>query len=90
MTITESSPTTRPDGSGDVEHVDVLVIGAAVSGIDAAHHLRERFPDKTFAILEKLPGRGGTRRRRRPAGLPRAWRRASRGSRGSCRRSGSR
>ncbi|WP_433783573.1 flavin-containing monooxygenase [Actinomycetospora sp. CA-101289] len=60
MTVTETRPADATEGTGDVEHVDVLVIGAGVSGIDAGHHLRERFPDKTFAILEKMPGRGGT------------------------------
>jgi monooxygenase len=60
VTVTETRPADAIEGTGDVEHVDVLVIGAGVSGIDAGHHLRERFPDKTFAILEKMPGRGGT------------------------------
>ena len=60
MTVTETRPADATEGTGGVEHVDVLVIGAGVSGIDAGHHLRERFPDKTFAILEKMPGRGGT------------------------------
>ena len=26
-------------------HVDVLIVGAGVSGIGAAHHLQERFPE---------------------------------------------
>ena len=37
------------------EHVDVLIIGAGISGIDAAYRLQERCPGRTFAILE---GRG--------------------------------
>ncbi|MFP5071828.1 flavin-containing monooxygenase [Pseudonocardia nantongensis] len=44
----------------DAEHVDVLVVGAGVSGIGAAHHLRERFPDRSFTILEAQDDRGGT------------------------------
>ncbi len=33
-------------------HVDVLVVGAGLSGIGAAHHLRQDAPDRTFVILE--------------------------------------
>jgi len=42
------------------EHVDVLIIGAGLSGIGAAHHLRSRCPNKSFAILEGRPRMGGT------------------------------
>jgi len=31
-------------GIQDGGHVDVLIVGAGVSGIGAAHHLQERFP----------------------------------------------
>jgi len=44
----------------DAGHVDVLVVGAGVSGIGAAHHLRDRFPDRTFVILDAQDNRGGT------------------------------
>src|SRR4051794_29740226 len=43
-----------------VEHVDVLIIGAGVSGIGAAHHLQEQFPDRSFVILDAQDNRGGT------------------------------
>jgi monooxygenase len=42
------------------EHVDVLVVGAGVSGIAAAYRLQERCPSKTFAILEGRGAIGGT------------------------------
>ncbi len=42
------------------EHVDVLIIGAGLSGIGAAHHLQEKCPRKTFAILEARECIGGT------------------------------
>ena len=60
MTAIETRPETRPGGDGGVEHVDVLVVGAGVAGIGAGHHLRERFPERSFAILDALPDRGGT------------------------------
>jgi len=48
----------RPDAG--CEHVDVLIVGAGISGIGAACHLRRRFPRKTFAILESRDTLGGT------------------------------
>ena len=44
----------------DHEHVDVLIIGAGLSGIGAACHLRADCPGKTFAILEAREALGGT------------------------------
>ena len=41
-------------------HVDVLIVGAGISGIGAAHHLREQCPDKSFVILESMETFGGT------------------------------
>src|SRR6478672_3101625 len=42
------------------EHFDVLIVGAGLSGIDAAHHLRKKRPTKTFVILENRASIGGT------------------------------
>jgi cation diffusion facilitator CzcD-associated flavoprotein CzcO len=43
-----------------VEHFDVLVVGAGLSGIGAAWHLQDRCPGKTYAILEGRAASGGT------------------------------
>ena len=59
MTVTESVSTQEPR-SGEAQHFDVLVVGAGVSGIDAAYHLREKFPDRSFVVLEAQDNRGGT------------------------------
>ncbi|ORI17167.1 NAD(P)/FAD-dependent oxidoreductase [Rhodococcus sp. 1168] len=40
--------------------VDVLIIGAGLSGIGAAHHLRSALPHKSYAILESRGAIGGT------------------------------
>ncbi|HEU0196406.1 MAG TPA: NAD(P)/FAD-dependent oxidoreductase [Nevskiaceae bacterium] len=40
--------------------VDVLIIGAGLSGIGAACHLRRRCPDKSLAIIERRARMGGT------------------------------
>jgi cation diffusion facilitator CzcD-associated flavoprotein CzcO len=42
------------------EHVDVLVIGAGLSGIGAACHLQVECPDKSYAVLESRDAIGGT------------------------------
>jgi cation diffusion facilitator CzcD-associated flavoprotein CzcO len=42
------------------EHLDVLIVGAGISGIGAACHLEERNPGKSYAILEAREDLGGT------------------------------
>jgi cation diffusion facilitator CzcD-associated flavoprotein CzcO len=42
------------------EHFDVLIVGAGISGIGAAHHLQEKCPEKSFVILENKGSFGGT------------------------------
>jgi cation diffusion facilitator CzcD-associated flavoprotein CzcO len=41
-------------------HVDVVVVGAGISGIDAAYHLTQNCPDRSFVMLEGRPDIGGT------------------------------
>ncbi len=42
------------------EHVDVLVVGAGISGICAGYHLQKSCPGRTYAILEARDTMGGT------------------------------
>jgi cation diffusion facilitator CzcD-associated flavoprotein CzcO len=42
------------------EHVDVLIVGAGLSGVGAACHLQAKLPGKSFAILEARAAIGGT------------------------------
>jgi monooxygenase len=62
MTTTATAePSQRSGGDArDAGHVDVLIVGAGVSGIGAAHHLKERFPDRSFVLLDAQDNRGGT------------------------------
>src|SRR3954464_11334081 len=41
-------------------HVDVLIVGAGLSGIAAAYHLQAQCPGKSYAILESRDSIGGT------------------------------
>ena len=43
-----------------LEHVDVLIVGAGLSGIGAAHHLQSNCHGKTYALLESRDRIGGT------------------------------
>ena len=42
------------------EHLDVLIIGAGISGISAGYHLQTMCPDRSWAILEARSAMGGT------------------------------
>jgi len=42
------------------EYVDILIVGAGLSGVGAACHLREKCPDKSFFIVEGRDSIGGT------------------------------
>jgi monooxygenase len=63
---TITPPRTPPASDRDVravrplEHLDVLIVGAGLSGIGAACHLQAECPEKTFAILEARSASGGT------------------------------
>ncbi len=56
LTPVENQPaTTTP-----TEHVDVLIMGAGVSGIGCAYHLQAGAPGKSYMILEARDATGGT------------------------------
>ncbi|MFI7428007.1 flavin-containing monooxygenase [Micromonospora sp. NPDC049836] len=42
------------------DHVDVLIVGAGLSGVGAAVHLQRECPGKTYAVLEARGAIGGT------------------------------
>jgi monooxygenase len=57
--MTLSDP--RSPASGEPgAHVDVIVVGAGISGIGAAYHLQTMSPDRSFTILEGRGDIGGT------------------------------
>ncbi len=42
------------------EHLDVVIVGAGLSGVGAAYHLQDECPDRSYAILEARDAIGGT------------------------------
>ncbi len=46
--------------NGNTEHFDVLIIGAGISGIGSAVHLKEQHPNKSLCILDGMESFGGT------------------------------
>ena len=70
MTDTVVDPTTSsqlaentdetPTGDGSAIYVDVLIVGAGISGVGSAYHLKTQCPEKSFLVLEALDSFGGT------------------------------
>jgi cation diffusion facilitator CzcD-associated flavoprotein CzcO len=53
MTLSPQAPT-------DTGYVDVVIIGAGISGLGAAYRITERNPDTSYVILERRGNIGGT------------------------------
>jgi cation diffusion facilitator CzcD-associated flavoprotein CzcO len=54
---------------GEVEHFDVLIVGAGISGIGGAYHLTKQSPGRSFVVLDALDDFGGTWRTHRYPGI---------------------
>ncbi|MEU0192413.1 NAD(P)/FAD-dependent oxidoreductase [Streptomyces afghaniensis] len=52
--------TSPPHPASPPGHVDVLIVGAGISGIDAAYRVQSQCPDRSYAVLEARESLGGT------------------------------
>lgn len=66
MTLLDSK---RHSSDRKLTHLDVLIVGAGISGLGAAYHLLDQRSEKTFAILEAKEDFGGTWRTHRYPGI---------------------
>ena len=57
MTMTETGTSQGRQGT---EHVDVLIVGAGISGIGSAVHIQQKSPTRSFLVIEKFETFGGT------------------------------
>ena len=55
-----TATTLAPRASATTEHFDVLIVGAGISGVGGAYHLKQQCPGKSFVVLETLESYGGT------------------------------
>lgn len=60
MTDTVATSTAEVSDSPSPQYVDVLIVGAGLSGIGGACYLQRQCPDRTFMILESREAMGGT------------------------------
>ncbi|MFM1789741.1 MAG: FAD-containing monooxygenase EthA [Actinomycetota bacterium] len=54
------SATLEAPADSKMEHFDVLIVGAGISGVGSAVHMQEQCPERSFVILEKFESFGGT------------------------------
>jgi cation diffusion facilitator CzcD-associated flavoprotein CzcO len=55
-----TAPSRTISAARKVEHFDVLIVGAGISGVGSAYHLTKQLPDTTFVVLEEQESYGGT------------------------------
>ena len=67
VSTSENNPVT--DNPDSLSTVDVLIVGAGISGIDAAYHLQQELPEKTFSLVDRQASFGGTWRTHKYPGI---------------------
>ncbi|WP_169569126.1 flavin-containing monooxygenase [Sneathiella limimaris] len=52
--------TSKPIAETATDYFDVIIVGAGISGINAAYHLQKSCPERSFTLLETQDDLGGT------------------------------
>src|SRR3954447_14822036 len=55
-----TAPSRTISAAHSIEHFDVLIVGAGISGVGSAYHLTKQMPGTTFVALEGQETFGGT------------------------------
>ncbi|UCH49580.1 MAG: NAD(P)/FAD-dependent oxidoreductase [Betaproteobacteria bacterium] len=69
MDIADTVESTQLSRATATQHFDVLIVGAGISGIDAAYHLQKNCPGKSFVMLDTQKEFGGTWRTHKFPGI---------------------
>jgi cation diffusion facilitator CzcD-associated flavoprotein CzcO len=56
----DTAPLPSQTASQKVEHFDVAIVGAGISGVGGAYHLKTQLPGTSYVVLEEQPSFGGT------------------------------
>jgi cation diffusion facilitator CzcD-associated flavoprotein CzcO len=67
--MTETATCTESASPMTVEHFDVVIVGAGISGVGGAYHLTRQCPGTSFVVLEAQESFGGTWRTHRYPGI---------------------
>ena len=55
-----TAPSRSISAAQKIEHFDVLIVGAGISGVGSAYHLTKQLPGTSFVVLEEQETFGGT------------------------------
>ncbi|MEU6658773.1 NAD(P)/FAD-dependent oxidoreductase [Streptomyces sp. NPDC046821] len=58
--MTHTADSSTAESADRPEHIDVVVVGAGLSGVGAAYRLRTECPERSYAITEARQSMGGT------------------------------
>src|ERR1700737_199095 len=67
--MTEIATSAETGSHTPIEHFDVVIVGAGISGVGGAYHLTKQCPGTSFVVLETQASFGGTWRTHRYPGI---------------------
>ena len=58
--LVSEAPRPAAEEGARAEHFDVLIVGAGISGVGSAYHLKTQCPERSYVVLEAQASFGGT------------------------------